>query len=392
MVPAVRAFFCNKTTLETEYTMPKKQPDGRWRGQVCWTDHISHPDRPKRQKRVIFETKNEAIAWEKSFASQIHIAGEPLTDEQTREYQRAISLLPDGMALVDAIMVAREVQKTKIQQRATLADAAALYLKEKYGTLTREKSITDVRQKVGRLTSTPLASQYVDAITPTMLLELLSDMRVSGTTRNNYRKHWKMFFTWCVHAGYAVTSPANAITRSVTAETIPPIFTSEQVKLIFNTLRSTPALNCLLHYQALAFFAGIRPTELKRLDFKNIDLESGKIRITPDVAKTRAQGYIDIHPVLAMFLKGCPVSGMVWPHAYATFRRRHKLLVEIAGVIWSPDVARHSYASHLLAQKKDAAYVRFQLRHDSADVLYRHYIAIVTTEDAIRYFDSSFYS
>ena len=41
----------------------------------------------------------------------------------------------------------------------------------------------------------------------------------------------------------------------------------------------------MVTYFAVALFAGLRPTELQRLDWKDIDLGKMRIRVVPEVAK-----------------------------------------------------------------------------------------------------------
>ena len=54
----------------------------------------------------------------------------------------------------------------------------------------------------------------------------------------------------------------------------------------------------LLPYHALALFAGIRPHELQRLEWRHIDLIEGHIEITPVVPKSGRRRIIEIDRTL----------------------------------------------------------------------------------------------
>ncbi len=139
--------------------------------------------------------------------------------------------------------------------------------------------------------------------------------------------------------------------------------------------------SALAAYIAMAAFAGIRPTELTRLKWGDINLEDGCISVRRAASKTGGTRHVDIHPTLRAWLE--PLEPGKHPPAELLFRPgaqliRHLQLVRRragfhAGNPWREDVLRHSYASYYL--KAGGALDRLQLNmgHSSPALIYARY-------------------
>lgn len=66
--------------------------------------------------------------------------------------------------------------------------------------------------------------------------------------------------------------------------------------------------------------------------------------------------------------------------------RRRRTLVRGLGLPWPKDVTRHSFVSYHLARFQNAAQTALEAGHREA-VLFRHYRAVCTPEDAARFWD-----
>jgi integrase len=145
----------------------------------------------------------------------------------------------------------------------------------------------------------------------------------------------------------------------------------------------------LLPYHALGLFAGVRPLELQRLDWRHIDLIEGHIEITPVVSKTGRRRIIDIEPNLAEWLNHYIANygdavGKVTPTS--NLRSRLREIRKAAGLNdWTQDAMRHSYASYWLAQHGDINRLTLQMGHESAHMLWKHYHKAAKRKDAELY-------
>jgi integrase len=142
----------------------------------------------------------------------------------------------------------------------------------------------------------------------------------------------------------------------------------------------------LLPYHALALFAGIRPLELQRLEWRHIDLVEGHIEITAAVSKTGRRRIIDIEPNLVEWLNHYIASygeaeGKVTPTS--NLRSRLREIRKAAGLSdWTQDVMRHSFASYWLAQHGDINRLTLYMGHESANMLWKHYHKAAKRKDA----------
>jgi integrase len=154
-------------------------------------------------------------------------------------------------------------------------------------------------------------------------------------------------------------------------------------------MNAAEADNDLLPYHALGLFAGIRPLELERLEWRHVDLDEGHIEIASAVSKTGRRRIIDIEPNLQAWLshyvaRGGNTQGRVTPTT--NLRKNLRDIRKTAGLTeWTQDVMRHSYASYWLAQHGDINRLTLQMGHESADMLWKHYHKASKRKDAALY-------
>jgi integrase len=136
-------------------------------------------------------------------------------------------------------------------------------------------------------------------------------------------------------------------------------------------------------------FAGIRPKELERMDWKHVHLDESHILLPADLTKTGSRRVIEIQPTLATWLtwyieKFGIQSGPITPQT--NLRRRLRMIRKTAGITqWVQDVMRHSYASNFLAHFESVDQLRANLGHRSNDVLWRHYHKAVVKKEAAKF-------
>jgi integrase len=333
-----------------------------------------------RRTRKTFKSEARARAWIDSTLAELDPGAAPLDAFQLRQARQALALLPAG---ADLAHVVREWLDAHQVRRKPLADAIEDYLAEKRSAGLRSKSIQSAQPLLRALAPT-LGQRNTGDITPVDLLAWLDQNKKSGPTRNNYRRNWHGFFAWCQRMGYCKSNPAAAITTVRRERQPPAIFTPRQT---WRILHAAEALHpALVPYFAVGFFAGVRPTELARLD--RAAIAHGHIRIGAEVSKVRSQRYITIAPNLAAWLKAYPGKGPLLTMARKAFRQARQSIMAKAGITrWPPDVMRHSFATYHLAAHHDAARTAEQLGHDTPSTLYDHYRALATEAQGRRYFE-----
>jgi integrase len=135
---------------------------------------------------------------------------------------------------------------------------------------------------------------------------------------------------------------------------------------------------------AIGAFAGLREAEIQRLDWSEVDLVRGHIEVTAAKAKTAQRRIVHIMPNLAVWLR--PYSGMSGNVTPENPRKKLLAIRKAAKLArWPRNGLRHSFASYLLADIKDAGKVAHELGHTNSVLLFNTYRELVFPADAERY-------
>ena len=132
---------------------------------------------------------------------------------------------------------------------------------------------------------------------------------------------------------------------------------------------------------AIGGFAGLRMAEIKRLEWKAVDLERRIIMLRADQAKTASRRIVPISDNLAAWIEPLPREGKVVGKIAPELTK----LAEKLGMEWPRNALRHSYISYRLAVVKDAAQVALEAGN-SPDIIFKHYRELVTEQEANEWF------
>jgi len=138
---------------------------------------------------------------------------------------------------------------------------------------------------------------------------------------------------------------------------------------------------------AIGAFAGLRRAELERLDWSEIDFESGLIEVTAQNSKTAQRRLVTMQPNLRKWL--LPVrkhQGNVTPsNCFRELFEQARSAARIAE--WPDNALRHSFASYHLAHFKNAASTALELGHHDSRITFAHYRELVKPKDAEKYWN-----
>lgn len=223
--------------------------------------------------------------------------------------------------------------------------------------------------------------QSADSVTVGDIEQWLTEKGGTAHTRAMWRSRLSTLFGWCVRREYLIKNPVAAVDAVRIDHQPPRILTVEECRRLLMTVRKDePAM---LAWIALGLFAGIRPGELDRLEWKAI--QGATVTIDASASKVRARRIVSLEPVAVAWMTvarelnpDCPSVSP--PHA--TRRRALRRIREAMGWDeWPADILRHTAASYLLAHHQDAGKVALNLGN-SPGVLFRHYRELVTSEAA----------
>jgi integrase len=165
----------------------------------------------------------------------------------------------------------------------------------------------------------------------------------------------------------------------------PEIFAVDELRALLEAAQRTePDVVPMIAISALG---GLRDSEVKRLDWREVDLTRAHIEITAAKAKSARRRIVPIQPNLAAWLRpfASLQSGPVVPEGY---RAKLDRVRKAAGLTsWPNNGLRHSYASYRLAAIHDAPRVASELGHGSVQMLFANYRELVLPSEAQRYWE-----
>ena len=223
------------------------------------------------------------------------------------------------------------------------------------------------------------------------LKKLIQKPDRSPVTFNGDRSNLHSFFAWCAKQDYCVTNPASKISPAKVERLEPTVLSLNKIKALLRAARDFKG-GVLAPYFSLALFSGLRPMELQRLNWEDIDMENRLLTIRGAAAKLRARRVIELTDNAVEWLERhyqkTPIVGANWRRDLDSVRR----IVGFKGSVyrkkcdamlqpWPADVVRHSAISYWQAHFKDEGACAD--RHgNSVNTVHRFYRALVTPQDA----------
>lgn len=126
----------------------------------------------------------------------------------------------------------------------------------------------------------------------------------------------------------------------------------------------------------LMLWCGLRPAEVTRLNWPEVDLEDRVVRVSRRVSKTGGARLVSIQPVLLRWLRRFrpenPVNPAVAPSNWT--RRWHRLRAAADLLPWQADALRHTFASYHLRHFDDIHKLQKEMGHSTAQLLFSRYL------------------
>ena len=128
----------------------------------------------------------------------------------------------------------------------------------------------------------------------------------------------------------------------------------------------------------MMLYAGIRPHEVARLSWAQVDLREGAIYILPRHSKTGGTRRVTIHKPLMRILRAhkrkdgemiCPAN---WIHHWRELRRAAGW--DSPAHRWPQDALRHTFASYHLSHFRSFAELQLEIGHQDATLLRTRYV------------------
>jgi integrase len=183
------------------------------------------------------------------------------------------------------------------------------------------------------------------------------------------------FFSFARARGWCAHDPVAGVGK-VTLDNAPPaILTVEQCRaLLAAALELYPSM---IPYFALGLFCGIRPQEIFRLTWPEVDLERGFVEVTAAKSKTRQRRLVTISDNCKAWLRlGGDIPPVNWQKRFDRVAAKAKITP------WPQDGMRHSFCSYHLAMHQSPDKTAHEMGHRSTQMLYQHYRELVRPDQA----------
>lgn len=198
--------------------------------------------------------------------------------------------------------------------------------------------------------------------------------KVSASQFNKARTMLHGLFEFALRREWCDKNPIKRIERKkVVEKEIQPLKLTETKRLIKTAQRESPVYAIVA---ALLVYTGIRPREVRRLTWRDIDTEEKTITVRSQCSKTGGVRQVEIPPVLNRVLiahsrelkeeKICPTD----------WQRRWRKIRDNSGFRgrWVQDVLRHTYASFHAKNYADLPRLQLNMGHRDLSLLRSRYV------------------
>lgn len=355
--------------------------------------------KPYKHPRLKFVVRSNVTGkWERRFFRT-------KAEAETYAAQKEIELLNQGseaMAFPTELRVmAQRAARQLAEYKKTISDAVEFYVKHLDATTrsvplavaTRE--LIENRRTAGasaryckdlRLRITRFCAAFPDRtladISTAEVDTWLAGLNLAPVTRNTFRLRLGTLFAFGMTRRWCTENPVAHTTRA--KETDGDI----EILSVLQTARLLEAASAeTLPFWAIGAFAGLRRAELERLDWSQVDFESGLIEVKARHSKTATRRLVTMQPNLRAWLAPYRAHrrGAVCP---GNLRLKVEADRDRAGLRhnWPTNALRHSFGSYHLAHFKDAAALALQMGN-SPDVIFRHYRELVRPKIAAKFWN-----
>lgn len=178
-------------------------------------------------------------------------------------------------------------------------------------------------------------------------------------------------FNLAIKQGWCSDNPVKGVNLPHVKERVIHALSINQIDSLIKTAKKKKHATCLAPL-ALMLYAGVRPDEVKRVQWNDIDWEDKMLYLDAKQTKTGGGRHIPLSSPLIRLLRSKRSKGYICPPSWT---RRWKSLRQDAGFdTWVPDILRHSYASYHAKMYQNLPSLQLAMGHRDCTLLLTRYI------------------
>ena len=222
-----------------------------------------------------------------------------------------------------------------------------------------------------------LTKRRVRSITPQECAGYIEQAFDTPRQRQKARLILSGVFGTAVKRGWCDANPVARVEAPRVVEKQVPILTPQEIEQISTTAETYQGGSCAAAV-GMMLYAGIRPHEVARLSWAQVDLQERAIYILPRHSKTGGARRVTIHKPLLRILREhrreegemiCPAN---WLHHWRELRRAAGW--DSPAHRWPQDALRHTFASYHLSHFRSYAVLQLEIGHRDATLLRTRYV------------------
>lgn len=198
-------------------------------------------------------------------------------------------------------------------------------------------------------------------------------------------------FSTALRRGWCADNPVQKVEQPRVYERRKPILSPEEMRRLMHAARVYRG-GCCLVAVGVMLYAGVRPHEVARLRWGEIDLHAGFISILPQHSKTGGARRVSICPPLLRLLQFCrrPAAEKLCPPRWVQHWRGVRVFAgwDPRRNPWRPDALRHTFASYHLCHFRDYALLQWELGHRDAALLRTRYVDMRGVAEPARFWSA----
>lgn len=359
----------------TAFRVTGRRPDG----ERVRENFKTRADAETRQAELEIEIVNSSVGLKPT----------RLTDVQLAEAEAAFQELGDK-SLLQAVRYYLANYREE-HTSASLTDAVTRYLTEKRSQNRRKATISEL-ESITELLTKHYGAKQVHEVNADDLTALIFVKELKPRTQKHRRTKFGQFFNWAVKRRYCVRNPVSLIDVPMIDDTDPEAYGVSEVRALLSAARNYKQ-GRMLPYLVFGFFVGLRPTEIRRINWTVVNLEEKIVRLDGKMAKTRARRPIHLLDNVVSWLLPLVGKAICPPNwrkdldsvrRLAGFKGSFKRKADASLKRWIFDGLRHTALSYHFAMFNDENETA-KWAGNSPEVFHSKYKALVTNKEAREY-------
>lgn len=267
----------------------------------------------------------------------------------------------------------------------TIAEVAEELVAKKREGNRRERYVDDFARRMKKF-SEALPARPITSVTAEDLEAILKKTPHWGPrTIKSTVSSWKVLFYYAVKRGYCFENPCLRLELPKNPDKEVQIADITTVKKLLKEAKTDDF--DYTDYIAIGFFSGLRPDEIAKLQWEQVDFVNKTITVLSASAKGRARRVVDMSSNLMAWIQ--PLAKKTGPVMEVSASEiRTTLGPKMGWERWPHNIMRHSYASYHYGLHRNESLLMALMGHaDDGRILHNHYRAIVQPIDAKAYWE-----